>query len=148
MRAWSLVIALLFVCAAPCPVQAQDGSGDSAQTSRSEGKKRKKRRKRRRKSAKKKRTSKKRGRRAAENRRRAAAAAAQRGLGNTDSEVVSEGDEKVKVMRFSGLDISGQLKSPQLLYFLNRMRAQFDRPSLPHRSFLPELERSTKKEPL
>jgi hypothetical protein len=54
----------------------------------------------------------------------------------------AEGGEKVKVFRFSGLDVAGRLKSPQLLYFLNRMRAEFDRPRLPHRSFIPELQRS------
>jgi hypothetical protein len=59
------------------------------------------------------------------------------------TEEVAEGrGDKVKVFRFSGFDISGRLKSPQLLYFLNRMRAEFDRPRLPHRSFIPELERS------
>lgn len=61
-----------------------------------------------------------------------------------DSSIVVEGGEKVKVYRFSGLDISGRLKSPQLLYFLNRVRAEFDRPRLPHRSFIPELVGSTK----
>lgn len=59
---------------------------------------------------------------------------------------VEEGGNKVKVFRFSGLDISGRLKSPQLLYFLNRLRAEFDRPKLPHRSFIPELVRSTEDE--
>lgn len=59
------------------------------------------------------------------------------------SEVVEEGGSKVKAIRFTGLDVSGRLKSPQLLYFLNRLRAEFDRPRLPHRSFLPELERSS-----
>ncbi len=58
------------------------------------------------------------------------------------SSEVEEGGNKVKVIRFSGLDISGRLKSPQLLYFLNRLRAEFDRPKLPHRSFIPELVRS------
>jgi len=61
-----------------------------------------------------------------------------------EGEVREEGGVKVKVYRFGGLDISGQLKSPQLLYFLNRLRAEFERPKLPHRSFIPELERSTK----
>lgn len=61
---------------------------------------------------------------------------------DVDSEVRQEGGEKVKVFRFSGLDLAGRLKSPQLLYFLNRMRAEFDRPRLPHRSFIPELQRS------
>lgn len=62
-----------------------------------------------------------------------------------DTDEVEEGEgEKVKVYEFSGLDISGRLKSPQLLYFLNRLRAEFDRPRLPHRSFMPELVRSTR----
>lgn len=61
---------------------------------------------------------------------------------DVDSDLRSEGGEKVKVFRFSGLDVSGRLKSPQLLYFLNRLRAEFDRPRLPHRSFIPELQRS------
>ncbi len=65
-----------------------------------------------------------------------------------DSQVVKEGDTSVKVMRFSGLDVEGRLKSPQLLYFVNRVRAEFDRPRLPHRSFIPELERSTRRDPL
>jgi hypothetical protein len=55
-----------------------------------------------------------------------------------------EGDTQVKVMEFSGLDIEGQLKTPQMLYFLNRMRAEFGRPRLPHRSFMPELQRGTR----
>lgn len=63
---------------------------------------------------------------------------------DVESREVSEGGEKVKAIRFSGLDVSGRLKSPQLLYFLNRLRAEFDRPRLPHRSFMPELERSAR----
>lgn len=61
---------------------------------------------------------------------------------DVDTDVRTEGGEKVKVFRFSGMDLAGRLKSPQLLYFLNRMRAEFDRPRLPHRSFIPELQRS------
>jgi uncharacterized membrane protein len=64
------------------------------------------------------------------------------------SEIRKEGDTEVKVMEFSGLDIEGQLKTPQLLYFLNRLRAEFGRPRLPHRSFMPELERSAGERPL
>ena len=64
---------------------------------------------------------------------------------DVDADEMEEGEgEKVKVYEFSGLDISGRLKSPQLLYFLNRLRAEFDRPRLPHRSFMPELVRSTR----
>ncbi|MEM9190166.1 MAG: hypothetical protein AAGF12_13360 [Myxococcota bacterium] len=65
-----------------------------------------------------------------------------------DSDEISDGQGKVKVFKFSGLDISGRLKSPQLLYFLNRLRAEFDRPRLPHRSFMPELVRSSKSKAL
>jgi hypothetical protein len=61
-----------------------------------------------------------------------------------DDDVRKEGDTQVKVMEFSGLDIEGQLKTPQMLYFLNRLRAEFGRPRLPHRSFMPELQRSTR----
>lgn len=60
-------------------------------------------------------------------------------------EVEEGGGKKVKEFRFSGLDVSGRLKSPQILYFLNRLRAEFDRPRLPHRSFMPELVRSSKQ---
>jgi hypothetical protein len=60
-------------------------------------------------------------------------------------DVRKEGDTQVKMMEFSGLDIEGQLKTPQMLYFLNRLRAEFGHPRLPHRSFMPDLERSTKE---
>lgn len=59
-----------------------------------------------------------------------------------DSELRTEGDKTIKAVEFSGLDIEGQLKTPQMLFFLNRLRAEFDRPRLPHRSFMPELARS------
>jgi hypothetical protein len=63
-----------------------------------------------------------------------------------EGEVRKEGGSEVKVLEFSGLDIEGQLKTPQMLYFLRRLRAEFGRPHLPHRSFLPELELTTKDE--
>jgi hypothetical protein len=62
-----------------------------------------------------------------------------------DDDVKKENGTEVKVLEFSGLDIEGQLKTPQMLYFLNRLRAEFGRPTLPHRSFMPELQRSTKE---
>jgi hypothetical protein len=61
------------------------------------------------------------------------------------AEIHTEGETQVKVMEFRGLDIEGQLKTPQMLYFLNRMRAEFGRPRLPHRSFMPELEHSAQE---
>lgn len=62
---------------------------------------------------------------------------------DASSREINEGGEKVRVIEFSGFDVNGRLKSPQLLYFLNRVRAEFDRPRLPHRSFVPEMERTT-----
>ena len=62
---------------------------------------------------------------------------------DTRGSYIESGGEKVKVLEFTGLDVSGRLKSPQLLYFLNRVRAEFDRPRLPHRSFIDETERSS-----
>jgi hypothetical protein len=62
-----------------------------------------------------------------------------------DTAIRTEGDTQVKVMEFRGLDIEGQLRTPQMLYFLNRMRAEFGRPRLPHRSFMPELSRSARE---
>jgi hypothetical protein len=49
---------------------------------------------------------------------------------------------KVKVYSFTGLDVEGKLKTPQLLYFLNRIKAEFDTSTLDKRSFMPELEAS------
>lgn len=68
------------------------------------------------------------------------------GVSDATVRETTEGGQRVNVFRFSGLDISGRLRMPQLLYFLNRMRAEFDRPRLPHRSFFPELGRTTKED--
>lgn len=65
-----------------------------------------------------------------------------------DADVRTEGDKSIKAVEFSGLDIEGQLKTPQMLFFLNRLRAEFDRPRLPHRSFMPELERARENKEL
>jgi hypothetical protein len=51
--------------------------------------------------------------------------------------------QKSKQYTFGGLDIDGKLKTPQLLYFLNRMKSEFDTTAPDKRSFLPELKRST-----
>jgi hypothetical protein len=62
-----------------------------------------------------------------------------------EGDVRKEGATDIKTVEFTGLDIEGQLKTPQMLYFLNRLRAEFARPELPHRSFMPELSRSSKE---
>lgn len=77
-----------------------------------------------------------------------AALAAQQSAAGARAQIVREGDTNVKVMEFTGLGIEGRLKSPQLLYFVQRVRAEFDRPVLAHRSFMPELQASTQREPV
>jgi hypothetical protein len=64
---------------------------------------------------------------------------------DADERVRKEAGEEIKTVEFGGLDIEGQLKTPQMLYFLNRLRAEFSRPELPHRSFIPELQRGTRE---
>jgi hypothetical protein len=50
---------------------------------------------------------------------------------------------KAKVYTFSGLDVEGKLKTPQLLYFLNRVKTELDTTGREKRSFLKELEQSS-----
>jgi hypothetical protein len=57
--------------------------------------------------------------------------------------VAKTGAQKTKTYTFGGLDIDGKLKTPQLLYFLNRMKSELDATTPERRSFLPELQRST-----
>jgi hypothetical protein len=50
---------------------------------------------------------------------------------------------KAKVYTFNGLDVEGKLKTPQLLYFLNRVKLELDTTGRERRSFLKELENSS-----
>src|SRR5262245_8108770 len=54
----------------------------------------------------------------------------------------AKGGKKVKVFDFGAIGIEGTMKTPQLLYFLSRVREELDRASLEKRSFMPELVRS------
>ena len=52
----------------------------------------------------------------------------------------------VKTYTFGAQEVEGRLRSPQILYFLRRVRAQFDPAPLGHRSFLLELS-DTRRQP-
>ena len=50
---------------------------------------------------------------------------------------------KTKVYTFAGLDVEGKLKTPQLLYFFDRVKTELDTTTQQKRSFMKELEAST-----
>jgi|GEM_PF-724343 len=50
-----------------------------------------------------------------------------------------ESAEGVKTYQFGAIEVEGRLRSPQLIYFLRRVRAEFQAGALGHRSFLGEL---------
>ena len=55
-------------------------------------------------------------------------------------------DGGTRVFRFGEVEVEGRLKSPQIVYFLRRVRAEFAAGDLGHRSFMRELG-ETKNEP-
>jgi hypothetical protein len=54
-------------------------------------------------------------------------------------------DGGVHVFKFTELDIEGRLKTPQLVYFLRRVRAEFTAEELGHRSFFREMSETRKE---
>lgn len=53
-------------------------------------------------------------------------------------------DGGTRVFRFRELDVEGRLTSPQIVYFLRRVRAEFAAGDLGHRSFMGELSETRK----
>jgi len=65
---------------------------------------------------------------------------------NADAGVVEAKtlDGGTRVFRFGEMEVEGRLRSPQIVYFLRRVRAEFAAGDLGHRSFMGELSETRK----
>ena len=73
------------------------------------------------------------------------AAAADKGDGETTATAGKTADGKTiktKTYTFGAMDVEGKLKTPQLLYFLNRVKLELDMSAPDKRSFMKELVKS------
>ncbi|HUS68191.1 MAG TPA: hypothetical protein VMZ28_26840 [Kofleriaceae bacterium] len=58
------------------------------------------------------------------------------------------GKKKEKVFDFTGFELAGSVRMPQLLYFLDRAEEELERASLERRSFVPAMLKSLDEEKL
>lgn len=68
-------------------------------------------------------------------------------VASDDAKPASEGKSggktlKTKTYTFGAMDVEGKLKTPQLLYFLNRVKLELDMSAPDKRSFMKELNQS------
>jgi hypothetical protein len=54
-------------------------------------------------------------------------------------------DKKSKNFDFTGIDLNGRMRTPQLLYFLERANEELERSSLEKRSFIPHMVSSVEE---
>lgn len=65
-----------------------------------------------------------------------------------DKPAAGDKKPKEKTFDFNNLQLNGQLRTPQLLYFLERANEELERASLEKRSFIPHMVRSVEEEAL
>jgi hypothetical protein len=71
---------------------------------------------------------------------------------STDAKPADKTDKKKspkeKNFDFNAMDLNGRMRTPQLLYFLERANEELERASLEKRSFIPHMVRSVEEEQL
>jgi hypothetical protein len=70
------------------------------------------------------------------------------GAAKADPSAKADKKQKEKTFDFENLKLNGQLRTPQLLYFLERANEELERASLEKRSFIPHIVRSVEEEAL
>jgi hypothetical protein len=70
------------------------------------------------------------------------------GPAKADPSAKADKKQKEKTFDFENLKLNGQLRTPQLLYFLERANEELERASLEKRSFIPHIVRSVEEEAL
>lgn len=70
--------------------------------------------------------------------------------GDTDSgqDDAKVDGKKAKVLSFGAMDVEGKMRTPQLLFFLGRVKAELDSSSHLRRSFIKELKATSKEKGL
>lgn len=63
-----------------------------------------------------------------------------------ETEKTGTGKKAIKTYKFGPQEVEGRLRSPQIIYFLRRVRAEFEAGDLGHRSFMRELS-DTRRDP-
>lgn len=71
-----------------------------------------------------------------------------KGPAKADASAKADKKPKEKTFDFENLKLNGQLRTPQLLYFLERANEELERASLEKRSFIPHIVRSVEEEAL